>query len=128
MGLRLYSVHLGRGDLIQDAVLVKEGFCWPALFLGPIWALYHRLWFWALVWIGVAVGLALTGEMLPATGAYIGTAGLALKILYAAEANDLRRAALERRGWREVETVGGPDSDTAARRFIDLSAISASAR
>lgn len=25
-------------------VSVKVGFCWPAFFFGPFWALYHRLW------------------------------------------------------------------------------------
>jgi len=27
-----------------EHVSVKAGFCWPAFFVGPFWALYHRLW------------------------------------------------------------------------------------
>ncbi len=123
MALRLYSVHLGRGDAPEDAVLVKEGFCWPALLFGPFWAFYHRLWLWGLAWIAAAAGLGLVQDTLPAAAACAGLATVALELLFAAEANDLRRADLARRGWREVEVVGGTDDDTAARRFIDLQAI-----
>jgi hypothetical protein len=123
MALRLYSVHLGRGDAPEDAVLVKEGFCWPALFFGPFWAFYHRLWLWGLAWIAVALVLGMAGEALPSAAAYLSFASFALALLFAAEANDLRRRDLARRGWREVEVVGGTDDDTAARRFLDLQAI-----
>ncbi len=123
MGLRLYSVHLGRGDAPEDAVLVKEGFCWPALLFGPVWAFYRRLWLWGLAWIAAALVLGMAAEALPSAAAYVSFAGLALAVLFAAEANDLRRAYLARRGWREVEVVGGTDDDTAARRFLDLQAI-----
>ena len=42
-----------------DFVLVKEGFCWPALLFGPLWALYHRMWVVAagLVSVGVIIAL-----------------------------------------------------------------------
>jgi len=123
MGLRLYSVHLGLGDAAEDAVLVKEGFCWPALLFGPFWAFYHRLWLWGLAWIAVVVAISAIQEALPATAPYLGFATIALELLFAAEANDLRRRDLARRGWREVEVVGGTDGDTAARRFLDLQAI-----
>jgi|JI10StandDraft_1071094.scaffolds.fasta_scaffold1261976_2 hypothetical protein len=123
MGLRLYSVHLGRGDAAEDAVLVKEGFCWPALLFGPFWAFYHRLWLWGVAWIAVAMAAGLAEEALPAAAGYLGFATIALELLFAAEANDLRRVDLARRGWREVEVVGGTDDDTAARRFLDLQAI-----
>lgn len=123
MSLRLYSVHLGRGDAPEDAVLVKEGFCWPALFFGPFWAFYHRLWLWGFAWIAAAFAIALAEEALPAIAGYLAFASLALELLFAAEANDLRRRDLARRGFREVEVVGGTDDDTAARRFLDLQAI-----
>ncbi len=123
MALRLYSVHLGRGDAPEDAVLVKEGFCWPALLFGPFWAFYHRLWLWGVAWIAVATVIGLAEEALPAAAGYLGFATIALELLFAAEANDLRRVDLARRGWREVEVVGGTDDDTAARRFLDLQAI-----
>ena len=123
MGLRVYSVHLGRGDAPEDAVLVKEGFCWPALVFGPFWAFYHRLWLWGLAWIAAALTIGLAQEALPSIAGYLGLAIFALELLFAAEANDLRRGDLARRGWREVEVVGGTDDDTAARRFLDLQAI-----
>jgi hypothetical protein len=37
---RQFFVHASRG-----AVLVKEGFCWPAFFFGALWAAVRGLWF-----------------------------------------------------------------------------------
>lgn len=125
MGLRLYTVHRGPGTPAEDAALVKEGFCWPALLLGPIWAAYRGLWLWAAAWIALALVIGLLGEAAPKADPYLGLLALALKLLFAAEANDLRRRELEHRGWREVGVVAGADRDTAARRFIDLAAIGA---
>jgi hypothetical protein len=38
---------------------VKVGFCWPAFFFGPLWALYHRLWSifarLIIVWVSLVV-------------------------------------------------------------------------
>lgn len=124
--MRLYTVHQNPDPLSgNDLVFVKEGFCWPALFFGPFWAAFRGLWFWAVVWLLVAAGLALTKEAWPSAGPYVGMIGLALKLLFATEANDLRRRKLDRQGLPEVGVVGGPDHDTAARRYADLAAIAA---
>ena len=125
MAMRLYTVHLGRAAAVEEAVLVREGFCWPALLLGPAWALWRGLWLWAAAWIAVALVLGVAGEAWPRASGHLGLLLLALHVLFAAEANDLRRRALGRRGWREAGVVGGPDRDTAARRYLDLTSIGA---
>ncbi len=49
----IYTVHVrGRGRADDDVVLVKDGFSWPAFFFSLIWALWHRLWFFALIMRG----------------------------------------------------------------------------
>ena len=44
---------------------------------------------------------------------------LALQFLVGAHAQDLRRAALARRGWRAAHVVAAADEDLALARLID---------
>ena len=121
--MRIYTVHVPPSGAVGEAELVKEGFCWPALVLGPIWAAWHGLWLWALGLLAVTAGLSLLGELWPSADALTSIFGLAVGVLFAGEANDLRRRQLVRRGWRHVGVVGGPGIESAHRRFIDLSAL-----
>jgi hypothetical protein len=115
--MRIYTVHYRPAAGGDDFVLVKEGFCWPALLFGPAWALWHGLWVVAL-WllallavVGVAGAVALdaaTATVL-AAGAQLAVGGLA---------NDLRRWTLERRGFSEEGVVMGGGEDEAVRRFL----------
>jgi hypothetical protein len=122
--LRLYTVHRPPAAVADEAELVKEGFCWPALFFGPFWAAWHRLWLWAVGLLLVMAVLTLIGELWPSADAVASVAGLAVAALFAGEANDLRRRDLARHGWRKIGVIGGPGIDSAHRRFVDLSALS----
>ncbi|MGQ0676811.1 MAG: DUF2628 domain-containing protein [Rhodospirillales bacterium] len=121
--MRVYTVHLKPEGEAGAAVLVKEGFAWPALFLGPLWSLYRRLWLASVLWIAVLALLAFAARAAPGMAFAFAAAWLAFAVLFAAEANDARRRALGRRGWREAGVVGGAGRDAAARRFADLAAI-----
>jgi hypothetical protein len=121
--MRVYTVHLGPGGDVETAALVKEGFSWPALFLGPIWSLYRRLWLATAVWLAVLAILSALSQVGPTAATVASAAWLAFGVLFACEANDLRRRKLARLGWREAGVVGGSGQDAAARRFADLSAI-----
>ena len=125
MGMRLFTVHLAPGAKPAEAVLVKEGFSWPALIFGPFWAIYHGLWPWLAIWVGLVACLVGIEALWPGARDVLGVIDLCLSILIAAEANDIRRHTLARQGLGEVGVVGGPDHDTAARRYIDLAAIGA---
>jgi hypothetical protein len=125
MRLRLYTVHLAPGAPIAEAVLVKEGFCWPALIFGPFWALWHGLWLWAALWLCAGAGFAGIEALWPGAHGVIVILELALAVLIAAEGNDLRRRRLERLGLQEIGVVGGAGEDSAVRRFADLAAIGA---
>ena len=43
--MRVYSVHIRRHglDYDRDIAVVKEGFSWPALCFGALWALYMHV-------------------------------------------------------------------------------------
>ena len=87
-----------------EAVLVRDGFSWLALLFSPLWLLWHSLWVEALLVFAVFCLLAALGEM-----AGFGVAGAALILLVSLfvglEGQNLRVAALRRRGWREAGVV-----------------------
>jgi len=123
MRLRIYTVHLRQAGEPGEAELVKEGFCWPALFFGPFWAAWHGLWLWSIGLLAATVALSLFGELWPGGDEFISILGVVIALLFAGEANDLRRRKLARHGWRRAGVVGGPGIDSAHRRFVDLSAL-----
>ena len=76
--------------------------------------LLHRLWFEALAWLGVAL-LALI--LLP--GWALAPVALATAMLLGLHGQDLRRAALTRRGWTMTDIVAARDADAALARLLD---------
>jgi hypothetical protein len=102
----------------ERLAFVKEGFSWPAFFVPILWLLYYRMWIefilLALVYVALqlAFGTSGPGESL------VGWASLAIAVLFAFEANDLRAAALERRGYRLAGVASGRDRTAAERSFF----------
>src|SRR5688572_2930614 len=103
--IRAYTVHAppGSDDGARDAeriAFVKDGISWPALFLPVLWILWHRLWL-TLVWyvvfmLAVAWIGRLANDDVAAIVAVLGA------VLFAIEANNIRRLSLISRGWRET--------------------------
>jgi len=125
--MRVYTVHLrsGSSQPDRDAVLVKEGFCWPALFIGVIWALWHRMWLTAaLFFVATAVADTAASELGldPVRGVAL---SLAVALLIGWSANDLRRRSLARRGYEMTGIVAATGEDAALRRWFDLNPPSA---
>ncbi|WP_349358821.1 DUF2628 domain-containing protein [Stappia sp.] len=108
------------GEMTDEAfdrtVFIKEGFCWPALFVAIPWMLVHRLWLVLLVYL--VVGLLLEASAQALGGAVPGVVAAAFSLLVALEANELRRWTLERRGWRLAGVVEGATRIDAERRFF----------
>jgi uncharacterized protein DUF2628 len=115
--MRYYSVHAPDGEFEapEDYLFVKDGFSWPALFVAPLWILWHRLWL-TLVWyvvfvLIVAWAVRLLGDSIAIWVAILGT------LLFAFEANNMRRHSLEARGWDEIGSSFGKDITEAEARF-----------
>jgi hypothetical protein len=102
------------GQPAAPAILVPEGFSWGACLLTLPWLLWHRLWLAAVIY--AAAGLALAALLPPAA---ILPVGLAAQFLLGAHGQDLRRAALARRGWRLAHVVAAPDADRALARVVE---------
>ena len=108
----------GGADDEPDLVLVKEGVCWPALFVPLLWLLWHRLWLGLAGYLAGAVllaglayllALAVPGQLLLAALYALLTAGAA---------NDLRRWALARSGYRLEAIVAAAGLVAAERRLF----------
>ncbi|MBM3541955.1 MAG: DUF2628 domain-containing protein [Alphaproteobacteria bacterium] len=109
----------------EDVVLVREGFAWMAALAGPLWALWHRLWGFAVLIVAAELALAMLLELArdPALEA---ASALALAALIGCSANDVRRSALARRAMPAVAVVAASDSDSAMLRYLDRAAGTAS--
>jgi hypothetical protein len=117
--MHLYTVQYREQDGGDpDVVLVKEGFCWPALFLPLIWLLY-RLQFWGLAAYALATGL-LSGLVAfvgldPVTGLLL---SLVLSLLVAAVANDWRRWRLAAKGYELMTVIAAGNLAQAEEIFF----------
>ncbi|NQU62618.1 MAG: DUF2628 domain-containing protein [Rhodospirillales bacterium] len=118
--MRIYSVHLRRHGLDpdRDIKLVKEGFSWPAFFLGALWALWHRLWGPAAVILiaYLVVGFAvhkISLDPLSRAALYLGLAAIVGYL-----GNDLRCRKLARLGFALGGVAQGKDSDLALHRYL----------
>jgi len=120
--MRVYTVHLRPGSdrPDRDAVLVKEGFCWPAFFFSLPWALWHRMWLTAILFLAAALLAEVAGEALGLDALSASALSLAMALFIGWGANDLRRHSLKRRGYDFAGLVAATGEDAAARRWFDL--------
>jgi hypothetical protein len=116
--MRYYTVHAPSGeyDAPDEYIFVKDGLSFPAFFLSILWILWHRLWL-TLVWYIVFVLVVawtdrLLGDDIATVVALLGN------LLFALEANNILRHALEARGWDEVGSSFGKDITEAEARFF----------
>lgn len=125
--MRVYTVHLRRHglDAERDLVLVKEGFSWPAFFAGVLWALWHRLWLFALLLVAATVAVNGIAYLIGADPFAGGVLSFALAVAVGWVANDMRRRVLEKKGFAFVGVVTAKNDDGAVRRFLDGDPVAA---
>jgi hypothetical protein len=123
VSLKVYTIHVKPSAALDvgvdpDIILVPEGFSFLAFLLQGFWALYHRLWL-------VGLGMFVAGFLLQALAGWLTgeativiTVNLALAILMGAEARNLWRWTLERRGYDQVGVVLGETLEDAERRYF----------
>jgi hypothetical protein len=123
--LVVYTVHeppSGPGDRLDRAeqlIFVKDGFHWIAALVPPLWLLAKRLWLELAIYLGAT---ALVVWALTALGAETinGAFLIIVQIVFGFEAGAIYSAALQRRGWREVGTVAGRNSEDCERRYLEV--------
>ncbi len=118
--MRIYTVHLAAGAAQSEALLIKEGFSWPAFLFSALWALWHRMWWIALLFIGLMLGVGLIMELAGLGEALQGAASLGLAVIIGGMANDFRRSHLEKRGFTERGVIAAGDREAALYRYLEV--------
>ena len=102
----------------EALAFVKEGFSWIALFVPALWLIYHRMWIELAIFIAIFAVLPFAFGLDRQNEELVGWIGIALVVLFAFEANDLRSASLERRGYRLAGVAMGSDRTEAELNFF----------
>lgn len=118
--MRVYTVHVptraGRG--VDQSVFVREGFAWGAFLFSALWAVWHRMWFAALLMAAAMAGLSFVADVLDLDSGARVLLGLSLTLYFGFEGNNWYRAALGRRGYREAGVVVAPSLIDAEQRWF----------
>ncbi len=117
----LYTVFappLGPGEAAPDPVrfvFVKEGFCWPALFIPELWLLVRRMWLVFALYLAASLVVSVIGTKV---GGPLPWVTLALMhLLFALEGNALRRWKLSARGYDFIGVAEGRRDEAELRFF-----------
>jgi len=120
--MALYTIHAPRqtGETAvepADLVFIKDGFCWPALFIPVIWLIARRLWLVLLLYLVLGIGLAVISGLAGPDASIV--VMLLFSFWFALEANGLRRWTIERHRYDLVGVVEGRGLEEAERRYFD---------
>ena len=104
--MRIWTAHTAQG---RKPVLVAEGFSWGAALFGPLWLAASGAWIFASVVLAIdlVLGLFAPGWSLAIAAFVTGLFG-----------HDLRRAALELRGYAMVHVIAASSFDGALARLL----------
>jgi hypothetical protein len=119
--MRIYTVHIDPLSAAADreAILVKEGFAWPAFLFSFAWALWHGMWWVALGLVALEVALGAAFQVLEVAPELELAIQIGAALIIGFVANDLRRMSLDRRGFAETAIVAGADQEAATQRYFD---------
>jgi len=102
----------------ERVVFLREKFSWPALFFGPLWLIWHRLWLALVFWLAAEALIGVAARALHLRPSAI-LALIAPSLIIAFEATLLRQYRLIADGYREAGVVIADDIESAERRFFD---------
>ena len=102
----------------ERVVFLREKFSWPALFFGPFWLAWRRLWLALALWIVAFFVLAILVALLKLNETVMLAALVVSSLIIAFEATALRRRKLLRKSMRDAGVVIAQDIEIAERRFF----------
>jgi hypothetical protein len=124
MAMKIYTVHYRHEDagslagLAERAVLVKEGFSWSALLIGPIWLAWRGMWLVLAFYVAAMIILAAIVRLLGLPDGVASVVAVAINLLVAMEGNGLWRWSLDRRRYKERAVTTGSSLAEAEERFF----------
>ncbi len=96
-------------------VFVKDGFCWPALFFPELWLLFRRMWLVFVLYLAASLAVSIIGTKVG--GALPWVTLILMHLLFALEANALRRWKLSGAGYDFVGVAEGKREEAELRFF-----------
>lgn len=108
----------GSFEAADHSAFVKDGWCWPALLIPPIWLVWRRMWLVLLGWSAVALMISLASSLLDLPAAPAAGLEVLFALWFALEANAMRRWTLIRNGWRFAGIATGADLVDAEHRHF----------
>ncbi len=96
-------------------VFVKDGFCWPALFIPELWLLFRRMWLVFVLYLAASLAISIIGARVGGPLPWVTL--ILMHLLFALEANGLRRWKLAARGYDFVGVAEGRRAEAELRFF-----------
>ncbi len=96
-------------------VFVKDGFCWPALFIPELWLLARRMWLVFLLYLAASLAISVIGTKVGGPLPWVTL--ILMHLLFALEGNALRRWKLSSAGYDFVGVAEGRRDDAELRFF-----------
>ena len=126
--MRHYTVQLRQDwdtGTDPDVVLIKEGFCWPALFVPLLWLIYRLQFLGLVAYLSATASLSAAVKytgMEPLLGLLL---SIVLSLLVASLANDWRRWRLAAKGYDLVAIAAASNLRQAEHKFFHYDWLSA---
>jgi hypothetical protein len=106
------------GDPAPDAVrfvFVKDGFCWPALFIPELWLLFRRMWLVFVLYLAASLAISIIGARVGGPLPWVTL--ILMHLLLALEGNALRRWKLSSAGYDFIGVAEGKRDEAELRFF-----------
>lgn len=102
-----------------NIVLIKDGFCWPALFFTPFWLIFRGMWLILVFYIGLSMIFWAAENSGYISADIVFWVQIGLSILLAYEANFLRKWTLLRDDYKHIGVSLGDNLKQAEVNFFD---------
>jgi hypothetical protein len=119
--MRIYTVYES-SDLMSTVIPIKEGFNWIAFIFSLLWAIYNRLWVWAVFIVAANVCLVWFFYLSRGDLAVQMTAFIGLALIIGWVSNDVKRKNLTKRGFKETAILLADGKKTAVARYAIIAA------
>ena len=122
--MKTYTVHyrpesgVSMTGLAGDAVLIKDGFSWPAFAVPFVWFIYNRMWIVLAIYVAIEMVLATLAGGLGLPDGLVMVGSLAINLIIGFQGNDLLRWSLERRRYKQHAVVAASSLVEAEHRFF----------
>ncbi|QOF79133.1 DUF2628 domain-containing protein [Variovorax sp. 38R] len=102
-------------DPLGSVQAIKDGWSWPAFFFGALWALYHRMWWVGLGFLGVVTLIVFAEDAIgtEAASGVINVFSLIVSVGFGIGGNALRVGQQIRKGYEEIAVVQAANVEMA---------------